>query len=80
MEDELTERERFILHAVMASLTIESDPHIKIPHEQILNFIHRNRCRSLSMGELSKLIEQVRMEMELSRTMWDEFGSTPTDT
>ena len=76
MVDELTERERFILHAVMASLTIESDPNIKIPHEHILGFIHKNRCRNLSMGELNQLIEQVRMEMELAKTMWDEFGAS----
>lgn len=77
MVDELSERERFILHAVMASLTIEIDSKIKIPHEQILNFIHKNRCRGLSMEELAKLIEEVRMEMELAKIMWNEFGSPP---
>ena len=78
--NELTERERFILHAVMSSLTLQSEHNINIPHEKIIDFIHRNRCRSLSMGELQELIEEIRMEMELARTMWDEFGSTPNYT
>ena len=78
--NELTERERFILHAVMSSLTLQSEYNINIPHEQILEYIHKNRCRNLSKEELQELIEEIRMEMELARTMWDEFGSTPNYT
>jgi hypothetical protein len=74
MVDELTSRERFILHAVMVSMTLDMAPDINIPHEKILNYIHKNRCRDLSMEEIDKLIDDVRLEMTLSKSMWDEFG------
>ncbi len=48
--------------------------HTNIPHEKILNYIHKNRCRDLSMEEIDKLIDDVRLEMTLSKSMWDEFG------
>ena len=74
MEDELTSRERFILHAVMVSMTLDMTKDMNIPHEQILDYIHKNRCRDLSMEEINELITHVRLEMTLSKSMWDEFG------
>jgi|14BtaG_2_1085337.scaffolds.fasta_scaffold55547_3 hypothetical protein len=74
MANELTQRERFILHSVMVSMTLETAKDIDIPHKKILEFIRVNRCRDLSIEEIDKLIDDVRLEMTLSKSMWDEFG------
>lgn len=71
--NQLTDRERFILHSVMSSTVLELSPDIKLEHEDVLKFIRTNRCRNLTTKEVETLIEDIREELLLAKTMWEEY-------
>ncbi len=61
----LNDRERIVLHfcctVTIAKLT--GIPHRDVIVEQIIESIRKNRCRSLSDGEISNLLEDINEEM-----------------
>ena len=61
----LNDRERMVLHfcctVTIAKLT--GIPHRDVIVEQIIESIRKNRCRSLSDGEISNLLEDINEEM-----------------
>ena len=71
--NQLTDRERFILHAVMSSTVLELSPEIELEHEDVLKFIRTNRCRNLTTEEVKTLIENIREELLLAKVMWEEY-------
>tara|TARA_Y100000310_G_scaffold208077_1_gene208576 strand:+ start:457 stop:768 length:312 start_codon:yes stop_codon:yes gene_type:complete len=61
----LNDREKMVLHfcctVTIAKLT--GIPHRDVIIEQIIESIRKNRCRSLSDGEISNLLEDINEEM-----------------
>ena len=61
----LNDREKIVLHfcctVTIAKLT--GIPHRDVIVEQIIESIRKNRCRSLSDGEISNLLEDINEEM-----------------
>ena len=61
----LNDREKMVLHfcctVTIAKLT--GIPHHDVIIEQIIESIRKNRCRSLSDGEISNLLEDINEEM-----------------
>ena len=61
----LNDRERMILHFV-CTVTIgklTGIPHREVIMEKMIEDIRKNRCRSLSNGDVSNLVEDINEEM-----------------
>ena len=68
----LNDREKLVLHFVctitIAKLT--GIPHRDVILEKIIEDIRKNRCRSLSNGDVSNLVEDINEEMVGGRQMF----------
>lgn len=63
----LTDKERFILHftqsaALFADIDIES----------LIDHILKHRCRKLDLEEVKSIVEEMKEEQLLSKSMWEE--------
>ena len=68
----LNDRERMVLH-FCCTITISKltgIPHRDVIVEQIIESIRKNRCRSLSDGEISNLLEDINEEMLAGKNMF----------
>ena len=69
----LNDRERMVLHfcctTTIAKLT--GIPHRDVIVENIIEDIRKNRCRSLSDGEIASLLEDINEEMISGRNMFN---------
>ena len=68
----LTDREKMVLH-FCCTITISKltdMPHRDVVVENIIEDIRKNRCRSLSNGEISSLLEDINEEMLGGRQMF----------
>ena len=68
----LTDREKMVLH-FCCTITISKltgIPHRDVVVENIIEDIRKNRCRSLSDGEISSLLEDINEEMVGGRQMF----------
>ena len=69
----LNDRERMVLHFVctvtIAKLT--GIPHRDVIVEGMVEDIRKNRCRSLSDGEIASLLEDINEEMISGRNMFN---------
>ena len=80
----LNDRERMILHFV-CTVTIgklTGIPHREVIMEKMIEDIRKNRCRSLSNGEIASLLEDVNEEMVSGRQMFKfliDESKHPTD-
>ena len=68
----LNDRERMILHFV-CTVTIgklTGIPHREVIMEKMIEDIRKNRCRSLSDGEIASLLEDINEEMFAGSNMF----------
>ena len=68
----LTDREKMVLH-FCCTITISKltgIPHRDVILEKIIEDIRKNRCRSLSNGDVSNLVEDINEEMVGGRQMF----------
>ena len=68
----LNDRERMILHfcCTITIAKITGIPHRDVIVEKIIEDIRKNRCRSISDGEIAVLLEDVNDEMVGGRQMF----------
>lgn len=72
----LSDRERFILHAVSATFTLDSfDNNFNM--QTVINFITKNRCRKLSNEDVMDMIKEIKEELLYSKSMWNELDIQP---
>ena len=68
----LTDREKMVLH-FCCTITISKltgIPHRDVVVENIIEDIRKNRCRSLSNGEIASLLEDINEEMFAGSNMF----------
>ena len=68
----LTDREKMVLH-FCCTITISKltgVPHRDVVVENIIEDIRKNRCRSLSNGEIASLLEDINEEMFAGSNMF----------
>ena len=69
----LNDRERMILHFV-CTVTIgklTGIPHREVIMEKMIEDIRKNRCRSLSDGEIASLLDEINEEMLGGKNMFN---------
>ena len=68
----LNNRERMILHFCCTTTIakITGIPHRNVIVENMIEDIRKNRCRSLSDGEIASLLEDINEEMLAGRNMF----------
>ena len=69
----LNDRERMILHFV-CTVTIgklTGIPHREVIMEKMIEDIRKNRCRSLSDGEIASLLDEINEEMVGGKNMFN---------
>ena len=68
----LNNRERMILHFCCTTTIakITGIPHRNVIVEKMIEDIRKNRCRSLSDGEIASLLEDINEEMLAGRNMF----------
>ena len=68
----LNDRERMILHFCCTTTIakITGIPHRNVIVEKMIEDIRKNRCRSLSDGEIASLLEDINEEMLAGRNMF----------
>ena len=68
----LSDRERMVLHFCCTTTIakITGIPHRNVIVEKMIEDIRKNRCRSLSDGEISNLLEDINEEMLGGRQMF----------
>ena len=68
----LSDRERMVLHfcCTITIAKVTGIPHRDVIVEKMIEDIRKNRCRSLSNGEISSLLEDVNEEMMSGRQMF----------
>ena len=69
----LNDRERIVLHfcctVTIAKLT--GIPHREVIMEKMIEDIRKNRCRSLSDGEIASLLDEINEEMLGGKNMFN---------
>ena len=68
----LNDRERMVLHFCCTTTIakITGIPHRNVIVENMIEDIRKNRCRSLSDGEIASLLEDINEEMLAGRNMF----------
>ena len=68
----LNDRERMVLHfcCTVTIAKITGIPHRDVIVEKMIEDIRKNRCRSLSDGEIVSLLEDINEEMLAGRNMF----------
>ena len=68
----LNDREKMVLHfcCTITIAKVTGIPHRDVIVEKIIEDIRKNRCRSLSNGEISSLLEDINEEMFAGSNMF----------
>lgn len=67
---ELSDKDKFILHVSMSSLSNDLNTYQQFWHT--INHIRKHRCRTLSNADVEEILTAMRNELFLSKAMWEE--------